>query len=90
MSRIGKVAFGVVLGALLLAGVGGAVAPVYAQEQAQKPAYTTEEYNAYIKAHNETDPQQKIKLLDDFVAKYSQFGAGSSTSITTTTRLITR
>jgi len=70
MSRIGKVAFGVVLGALLLAGVGGAVAPVYAQEQAQKPAYTTEEYNAYIKAHVETDPQQKIKLLDDFVAKY--------------------
>ena len=36
----------------------------------QKPAYTTEEYNAYIKAHDETDPQQKIKLLDDFVAKY--------------------
>ena len=71
MSRIGKAAFGVVLGALLMTGMSGAMTPVYAQDQAaQKPAYTTEEYNAYIKAHGETDPQQKIKQLDDFVAKY--------------------
>ena len=42
-----------------------------AQDQAAaKPAYTTEEYNAYMKAHTETDTQQKIKQLDDFVAKY--------------------
>jgi len=55
---------------------------------AQKPAYTTEEYNAYIKAHNETDPQQKL-VLDDFVAS-TPIRRCSSTSITTTTRLITR
>lgn len=40
------------------------------QQQQQKPAYTLAEYNAYQAAHNEKDPQAKIKALDDFVSKY--------------------
>jgi hypothetical protein len=38
-------------------------------QQAQ-PKYTMPEYNAYVAAKNETNPQIKVKLLDDFVAKY--------------------
>ncbi len=45
-------------------------APQEQQPQA-KPNYTLAEYNAYQDAHNEKDPQAKIKKLDDFVAKYS-------------------
>ena len=41
------------------------------QEQQQKPNYTLAEYNAYMDAHNEKDPQAKIKKLDDFVMKFS-------------------
>ncbi len=40
------------------------------QEKQEKPAYTMAEYNAYQAAANEKDPQQRIKLLDDFVAKF--------------------
>ncbi len=40
------------------------------ETQQQKPAYTMAEYNAYQAAANEKDAQQRIKLLDDFVAKY--------------------
>src|ERR1700736_751708 len=32
--------------------------------------YTMAEYNAYQAAANEKNPQQQIKLLDDFVSKY--------------------
>src|ERR1700682_3215807 len=39
------------------------------QDQA-KPAYTLAEYNAYKAADAEQNPQQKIKLLDDFVKQY--------------------
>ncbi len=41
------------------------------QQQQAKPNYTLAEYNAYQDAHNEKDPQAKIKKLDDFVAKYA-------------------
>jgi tetratricopeptide (TPR) repeat protein len=44
-------------------------APQAAQDQA-KPAYTLAEYNQYQAADKETNPQQKIKLLDDFVKAY--------------------
>ena len=41
------------------------------QEQQQKPNYTLAEYNAYQDAHNEKDPQAKVKKLDDFVMKFT-------------------
>jgi tetratricopeptide (TPR) repeat protein len=44
-------------------------APPAAQDQA-KPAYSLAEYNQYQAADKETNPQQKIKLLDDFVKAY--------------------
>src|SRR5277367_7025177 len=44
-------------------------APPAAQDQA-KPAYTLAEYNAYKMADAEQNPQQKVKLLDDFVKAY--------------------
>ena len=51
--------------------MGGAAATWAApQDQQQKPAYTLAEYNQYKAAHDEKDPQMKIKLLDDFIAKY--------------------
>jgi len=40
------------------------------QDQQQKPAYSLAEYNAFQAAHNESNPQNKVKALDDFVAKY--------------------
>jgi hypothetical protein len=40
------------------------------QDQAQKPAYTLAEYNAYKAADTEQNPQEKIKLLDAFVKQY--------------------
>ena len=45
-------------------------APQAAQDQA-KPGYTLAEYNQYQTASKETNPQQKIKLLDDFVKAYA-------------------
>ena len=41
------------------------------EQQQQKPNYTLAEYNAYMDAHNEKDPQAKIKKLDDFVMKFA-------------------
>ncbi len=35
------------------------------------PGYTTAEYNAYTAAKNATTPQEKIRLLDDFMVKYN-------------------
>src|SRR5208282_3264781 len=55
----------------LLLGIAGAraVAAIAAEPQAQ-PKYTRAEYDAYQAAAAEKNLQQKIKLLDDFVAKY--------------------
>jgi tetratricopeptide (TPR) repeat protein len=39
-------------------------------QQDQKPTYTIAEYNAYQAAHGEKDMQARLKLLDDFVAKF--------------------
>src|ERR1700757_2610901 len=44
-------------------------APQAAQDQA-KPGYSLAEYNQYQAADKEANPQQKIKLLDDFVKAY--------------------
>ena len=41
-----------------------------AQDQAAKPTYTIPEYNAFQAANAEKDPQARVKLLDDFVAKF--------------------
>ncbi len=41
-----------------------------APQQPQAPTYTMAEYNAYQAAANEKNPQQRIALLEDFVAKY--------------------
>ncbi len=43
-----------------------------AQEQQQAPAYTLAEYNAFQAAHNDQDPQNKITLLDGFIAGYPE------------------
>jgi hypothetical protein len=40
------------------------------QQDAAKPTYTLPEYNAYQAAAAEKDPKARIKLLDDFVAKF--------------------
>jgi tetratricopeptide (TPR) repeat protein len=40
------------------------------QQQEAKPTYTIPEYNAFQAARAETNPSSRVKLLDDFVAKY--------------------
>jgi len=45
-------------------------AAAYSPQQGQQPAYTIPEYNAYQAARAETNPQARIKLLEDFVAKW--------------------
>jgi tetratricopeptide (TPR) repeat protein len=56
--------------ALVFSMAGLATAARAQQGQQQKPTYTLAEYNAYQAAAKETNPQQRIKLLDDFVAKF--------------------
>ena len=41
-----------------------------AQDHLYKPPYTTAEYNDFLAADYERNPQTKIKLLDNFSAKY--------------------
>jgi tetratricopeptide (TPR) repeat protein len=41
-----------------------------AQDQTAKPTYTIPEYNAFQAANAEKDPQARLKLLDDFGAKF--------------------
>lgn len=58
---------------MLLAGLaltGVCASSSAAAQQAQQPAYTIPEYNAFQTANTEKDPQTKIKDLDDFVSKY--------------------
>jgi tetratricopeptide (TPR) repeat protein len=55
-------------------GIGSGAGKLWATPQAPadqaKPAYTLAEYNQYQAADKEQNPQQKIKLLDDFVKAY--------------------
>lgn len=64
-----RVGVGLLLLALLMPAAWTAAQAPAPQEQ-QKPAYTLAEYNAYQAAANEKSPQQRIRLLDDFVAKF--------------------
>ncbi len=48
----------------------GAAAPAAAAQDQSKTTYTLPEYNAFQAANSEKDPQARLKLLDDFVAKY--------------------
>ncbi len=69
--------FAITVGAAL-ALMGASSRPAVAQEQGQqqgqqgqqKLSYTLPEYNAFQAANSEKDPQQRTKLLDDFVGKY--------------------
>ncbi len=71
MTPIGKAARRILMGAALLAGAASLARPAMAQGTVtQGPGYTLDEYNDYIKAHSQTVPEQKIKMLDDFVAKW--------------------
>ena len=54
----------------ILAGTGTGRLLAAPQDTQQKPAYTLAEYNAYKAADAEQNPQQRIKLLDDFVKQY--------------------
>ena len=56
--------------ALVLSMAGLATAARAQQGQQQKPTYTLAEYNAYQAAAKETVPEQRVKLLDDFVSKF--------------------
>jgi tetratricopeptide (TPR) repeat protein len=51
-------------------GAGSLWAAQAAQGDQQKPPYQLAEYNAYKAADAEQNPQQKIKMLDDFVKQY--------------------
>jgi len=71
MTPIGKAARRILMGAALLAGAASFARTAMAQGTVtQGPGYTLDEYNDYIKAHSQTVPEQKIKMLDDFVAKW--------------------
>jgi tetratricopeptide (TPR) repeat protein len=54
----------------LTSGLGKVWAAPQAPQDQSKPGYTLQEYNDYQAASKEQNPQQKIKLLDDFVKKY--------------------
>jgi len=54
-------------------GIASFCAPVAAAQDAQpqsKVEYTIPEYNAFTAARTEKDPQARVKLLDEFVAKF--------------------
>lgn len=60
-----KVIFLITLGIMLMP-----ARPAIAQATSSQTPYTIPEYNAYQAAHAETNPQNQVKLLDDFVAKF--------------------
>ena len=58
------------MGLLSAALVVCALVPAVGAVPQERPAPTPAEYNAYQAAANERNPQQRVKLLDDFVAKF--------------------
>ena len=69
MMRKVFVAKGIILIALGILAV--PARPAAAQDQSsQPPPYTIPEYNAYQAARAETNAQNRVKLLDDFVSKF--------------------
>lgn len=65
--RVAALAVGLVLAGCA---AGARAASPAEQPQSAKPKATVAEYNAYQAAAAEKNPQQKVKLLDDFMAKY--------------------
>jgi hypothetical protein len=62
---------GVLLIALIQCGLATPPAAAQAAQQDQgKTSYTIPEYNAFQAARAETNPQNRLKLLDDFVSKF--------------------
>lgn len=63
---------GLALTLALVVSMAGLATVARAQQKGQqkKPTYTLAEYNAYQAAAKETNPQQRVKLLDDFVSKF--------------------
>src|ERR1700693_1913831 len=70
MRRNSFKATAIFLAALVLTCLDPQPAASQAAPQTQQPAYTIPEYNAFQAANAEKDPQAKMKLLDDFVAKF--------------------
>src|SRR5262249_3555289 len=66
------VAQGILLGALAWTCFFALPTLTRAQQAADqaKPTYTIQEYNAFQAANAEKDPQARLKLLDDFIAKF--------------------
>src|SRR4029077_9236260 len=58
----------------IVLGIGSSAGKLWAAPQAAtdqaKPGYSLAEYNQYQAADKEANPQQKVKLLDDFVKAY--------------------
>jgi tetratricopeptide (TPR) repeat protein len=71
MSRIGNVSQRVLLGVALFAGAVLTTGAAFAQggQQPQSPGYNRDEYDRWMACRTEKVPQQKIKCLDEFVAK---------------------
>ena len=61
---------GLVLVASLAIGAAPAAWAMPQEAQQQKPTYSRQEYDAYNAAVNEKNPQQRLRLLDEFVTKY--------------------
>lgn len=59
-----------ILVAVALLGVLAGPGLSWSQEQPKPPSYTRAEYDAFEAARLETNPQQRILKLDDFLAKY--------------------
>ena len=71
MRRIGLNLRGILSIAVVLACAPARPVAAYApQQDAAKTTYTIPEYNAFQAARAETNPQNRVKLLDDFVSKF--------------------
>jgi hypothetical protein len=72
MSRIGNAAQRILMGVALFAGATITTGAAFAQggqAAAQAPAYNRDEYDRYIACTVEKVPEQKIRCLDEFIAK---------------------
>ncbi|HTR47345.1 MAG TPA: hypothetical protein VMM16_08185 [Verrucomicrobiae bacterium] len=67
-NHLGK--FAIMLALVSLPGLPAKPAAAQDAQQGQQPSYTLPEYNAEQAAASEKDPQQRVKLLDAFVAQY--------------------
>jgi hypothetical protein len=71
MSRIGKISQRVLMGVLLFAGAAIASSAAFGQgaQQPASPGYNRDEYDKWMACRNEKVPEQKVRCLDEFVAK---------------------